>query len=170
MGEKAEETVAKAEKPAAKKAAAAAPAAGGGGQIAQVFDDISKALSEDLVKKTNAVYAFKVTDEGTDWFLDLKNGAGACGQGASPVAVDASFKMSSVNFGKMFAGKLKPTAAFMTGKLKIEGNMGKAMKLEKLMGQMQKRGYHTVASPLRTLCPSTRNFSSAPSEYTEVTQ
>merc|ERR1719341_2949448 len=106
--------------------------AGGGGQIAQVFDDISKALSEDLVKKTNAVYAFKVTDEGTDWFLDLKNGAGACGQGASPVAVDASFKMSSVNFGKMFAGKLKPTAAFMTGKLKIEGNMGKAMKLEKL--------------------------------------
>merc|ERR1712037_132361 len=138
--ERAEETVAKAEKPAAKKAA------GGGGQIAQVFDEISKALSEDLVKKTNAVYAFKVTDEGTDWFLDLKNGAGACGQGASPVAVDASFKMSSVNFGKMFAGKLKPTAAFMTGKLKIEGNMGKAMKLEKLMGQMQKRGYHTVGN------------------------
>jgi len=169
--ERAEETVAKAEKPAAKKAAAAAPAAGGGGPIAQVFDDISKALSEDLVKKTNAVYAFKVTDEGTDWFLDLKNGAGACGQGASPVAVDASFKMSSVNFGKMFAGKLKPTAAFMTGKLKIEGNMGKAMKLEKLMGQMQKRGYHTVARPISSPCPSSaRAFSSAPSEYTEVTE
>merc|ERR1712241_1464106 len=147
--EMAEEIVAKAVKPAIKKAAApaapaAAPASGGGGQIAQVFDDISKVLSEDLVKKTNAVYSFKVTDEGTDWFLDLKNGAGSCGQGASPAAVDASFKMSSANFGKMFAGKLKPTAAFMTGRLKIEGNMGKAMKLEKLMGQMQKRGFHTV--------------------------
>merc|ERR1711874_21257 len=146
--EKAEEIVAKAEKPAAKKAAApaapaAAPASGGGGQIAQVFDDISKVLSEDLVKKTNAVYSFTVTDDGTDWYLDLKNGAGSCGQGESPAAVDASFKMSSANFGKMFAGKLKPTAAFMTGRLKIEGNMGKAMKLEKLMGQMQKRGYHT---------------------------
>merc|ERR1712107_893587 len=154
--EMAEEIVAKAEKPAIKKAAApAAPASGGGGQIAQVFDDISKVLSEELVKKTNAVYSFKVTDEGTDWFLDLKNGAGSCGQGESPAAVDASFKMSSANF-----GKLKPTAAFMTGRLKIEGNMGKAMKLEKLMGQMQKRGYHTVASPLRTLCPSAKNFSS----------
>merc|ERR1712181_86973 len=150
----AEETVAKAEKPAAKKAAplgqapaaaAAAPAAGGG-QKAAVFENISAALSEDLVKKTNAVYSFKVTDENTDSFLDLKNGAGACGQGESPVAVDASFKMSSANFGKMFAGKLKPTAAFMTGRLKIEGNMGKAMKLEKLMGQMQKRGYHTVGN------------------------
>merc|ERR1711936_1368047 len=92
--EMAEEIVAKAEKPAAKKAAAAA--AGGGGQIAQVFDDINKVLSEDLVKKTNAVYSFTVTDHST-------------------------------NFGKMFAGKLKPTAAFMTGRLKIEGNMGKAM-------------------------------------------
>merc|ERR1712241_947544 len=132
--EMAEEIVAKAVKPAIKKAAApaapaAAPASGGGGQIAQVFDDISKVLSEELVKKTNAVYSFKVTDEGTDWYLDLKNGAGSCGQGESPAAVDASFKM--------------PTAAFMTGRLKIEGNMGKAMKLEKLMGQMQKRGYHT---------------------------
>jgi len=173
--EKAEEIVAKAEKPAIKKAAAAAPAAAapaaGGGQIAQVFDDISKVLSEDLVKKTNAVYSFKVTDEGTDWYLDLKNGAGSCGQGESPAAVDASFKMSSANFGKMFAGKLKPTAAFMTGRLKIEGNMGKAMKLEKLMGQMQKRGYHTVARPISAPWPtSARAFSSPPSEYTEVTE
>merc|ERR1719347_2226375 len=54
--EMAEEIVAKAEKPAIKRAAApvapaAAPASGGGGQIAQVFDDISKVLSEELVKK-----------------------------------------------------------------------------------------------------------------------
>ena len=144
----AEEIVKMAEKPAIKKKAAApaAPAAGGGGQIEAVFGEISKALSEELVKKTNAVYTFKVTDEGSEWYLDLKNGSGACGQGASPVPADANFKMSSVNFGKMFAGKLKPTAAFMTGKLKIEGNMGKAMKLEKLMGKMQTRGIHTVGN------------------------
>jgi len=145
----AEEIVKMAEKPAIRKAAAAAaPAApvAGGGQIEAVFGEITKALSEDLVKKTNAVYTFKVTDDGSEWFLDLKNGSGACGQGASPVPADANFKMTSVNFGKMFAGKLKPTAAFMTGKLKIEGNMGKAMKLEKLMGKMQTRGFHTVGN------------------------
>ena len=149
--EMAEEIVARAEKPAAVKTASAAPPAAaapaaGGGQIEAVFAEITSALSEDLVKKTNAVYSFSVTDQGTDWFLDLKNGSGACGQGASPVPVDASFKMSSANFGKMFAGKLKPTAAFMTGRLKIEGNMGKAMKLEKLMGKMQSRGFHTVGN------------------------
>jgi len=151
--EVAEETVAKAEKPAIKKASekplAAAPAtppASGGGEIEQVFKEISGVLSEDIVKKVNAVYSFTVTDQGTEWYLDLKNGAGACGQGASPVPTDASFKMSSANFGKMFAGKLKPTAAFMTGRLKIEGNMGKAMKLEKLMGKLQTRSYHTVGN------------------------
>lgn len=37
----------------------------------------------------------------------------------------------------LLQGKLKPTAAFMGGKLKIDGNLGKAMKLEKLMGQMK---------------------------------
>lgn len=37
------------------------------------------------------------------------------------------------------AGKMKATAAFMTGKLKIRGDMGKAMKLEKLMGALQSK-------------------------------
>jgi len=170
----AEEIVKMAEKPAIRKAAAAAaPAApvAGGGQIEAVFGEITKALSEDLVKKTNAVYTFKVTDDGSEWFLDLKNGSGACGQGASPVPADANFKMTSVNFGKMFAGKLKPTAAFMTGKLKIEGNMGKAMKLEKLMGKMQTRGFHTVGRQ----APSSRGLATSPTlatapAYTEVAQ
>lgn len=34
---------------------------------------------------------------------------------------------------------MKATAAFMTGKLKIRGDMGKAMKLEKLMGALQSK-------------------------------
>ena len=41
-------------------------------------------------------------------------------------------------------GKLKPTTAFMTGKMKLQGDMGKAMKLEKLMGKMQSRSFHTM--------------------------
>ena len=57
--------------------------------------------------------------------------------------------MKDNNFQKMFAGKLKPTTAFMTGKMKLEGDMGKAMKLEKLMGKMQSRGYHTMPNHQR---------------------
>jgi len=139
-----EETVAKAEKPKADKPAPAP--SGASPQIEAVFGSISAALSPELVQKTQAVYSFSVTDQGTQWFLDLKTGGGACGQGQGSAPPDATFKMSAANFDKMFSGKLKPTAAFMTGKLKIEGNMGKAMKLEKLMGKLQSRGYHTLGN------------------------
>ena len=36
----------------------------------------------------------------------------------------------------MFQGNLKPTAAFMSGKMKMKGDISKAMKLESLMGKM----------------------------------
>lgn len=137
----AESIVARAEKPAAQKP----PAAGSSpvDPIEAVFHQIEAMLSDDLVKKTNAVYSFTLSDQKTDWFLDLKNGNGSCGKGKPSADADATFTMNSTNFNKMFAGKLKPTAAFMSGRLKISGNMGKAMKLEKLMGKMQSRGFHT---------------------------
>jgi putative sterol carrier protein len=37
------------------------------------------------------------------------------------------------------AGKVKPAGAFMTGKLKISGNLQKVMKLEKLMGLLKSK-------------------------------
>jgi len=156
----AEAIVSKAEKPAAVKPSVVKPSvvakpapavSSDGGQIASVFAQITEVLNEDLVKKTNSVYTFSVSDEKTEWFLDLKNGAGQCGQGKSPVDADAHFTMTSTNFGKMFSGKLKPTAAFMSGRLKISGNMGKAMKLEKLMAQLQKRSYSTLGKGSSTL-------------------
>merc|ERR1712055_263045 len=140
----AESIVARAEKPAAVKPAAAS--AGSADPIEAVFGKISAELNEDLVKQTRAVFSFTLSDQKTDWFLDLKNGAGSCGKGKPPVDSDATLTMTSTNFNKMFAGKLKPTAAFMSGRLKISGNMGKAMKLEKLMGKMQTRGYSTQAT------------------------
>ncbi|ROT61876.1 hypothetical protein C7M84_020311 [Penaeus vannamei] len=106
----------------------------------KVFAKIEGFLSEELVEKTRAVYAFDVTgDESGKWYLDLKNGSGACGRGDPPVAADATFSMNSSNFFKMFSGSLKPTTAFMTGKMKLSGDMGKAMKLEKLMGKLKSK-------------------------------
>ena len=49
----------------------------------------------------------------------------------------------------LLIGKLKPTTAFMTGKLKMQGDMGKAMKLEKLMGKMQTRSFHSMPNHQR---------------------
>ncbi|XP_063362317.1 hydroxysteroid dehydrogenase-like protein 2 [Cydia amplana] len=110
------------------------------GQIPTLFASIGKSLSPDLVKKTQAVYQFNVKgkEEGV-WHIDLKNGDGACGQGEPKSPPDATLTMDSGNFSDMFAGKLKPATAFMMGKLKIKGDLQKAMKLEKMMKSLQKK-------------------------------
>ena len=126
-----------------KPAAAPKPS---GDPIDAVFAQIGGLLNEDLVKKTNAVFSFSLSDKNTQYFLDMKNSPGSCGQGKPAGDADATLTMTSNNFQKMFSGQLKPTAAFMSGRLKISGNMGKAMKLEKLMGQMKSRSYSTGPS------------------------
>ena len=120
---------------------AAPPAATStGNPVENVFHKISSILSEEIVQKTNAVYAFEVKGANSGkWFLDLKSGKGLAGQGDPPTSADAHLTMDSTDFVKMFQGKLKATSAFMTGKLKIKGDMGKAMKLEKLMGKLQSK-------------------------------
>ncbi len=71
--------------------------------------------------------------------MDLKSENGSAGKGDPPAKADSTFTMDSADFEQMFKGKLKPTAAFMGGKLKIQGDMGKAMKLEKLMKGVQSK-------------------------------
>ncbi|XP_038066963.1 hydroxysteroid dehydrogenase-like protein 2 isoform X1 [Patiria miniata] len=107
-------------------------------QVAKVFESIQGLLGETYVAGTQAVYQFELKgDEAGQWFLDLKNGAGSAGSGAPPEgAADVTMKMDSADFVKMFQGEIKPTAAFMSGKLKMEGDLMKAMKLETLMKKM----------------------------------
>ena len=48
------------------------------------------------------------------------------------VQAACTVKVGLEDFGKMMARKLDPMTAFMTGKIKIDGDMGVAMKLSKL--------------------------------------
>ena len=48
-------------------------------------------------------------------------------------AADCTLRMDFSDFSDMIAGKLDGMTAFMTGKLKIEGDMGVAMKLQSIL-------------------------------------
>lgn len=48
-------------------------------------------------------------------------------------AADCTISASLDTFREMFAGALDPTAAFMTGKLRIDGDMGVAMRLAQVL-------------------------------------
>uniref|UniRef100_A0A8C8BLU4 Hydroxysteroid dehydrogenase-like protein 2 n=1 Tax=Otus sunia TaxID=257818 RepID=A0A8C8BLU4_9STRI len=83
--------------------------------------------------------AVRSGDEGGTWYIDLKTKGGSAGFGKPSVTADVVMSMSSADFVKMFTGKLKPTLAFMSGKLRIKGNMALAIKLEKMLTQLNSK-------------------------------
>ena len=114
-----------------------APASGsievGGFAASAIISAIKKGLEAQsneerakLIKKTNAVFAFDITQgaKSQSWFLDLKNGQGQVGVGSTKA--DVTIKISDADFASLAAGKLNPQQAFMSGKIKIKGNMALA--------------------------------------------
>ncbi|WP_449536658.1 SCP2 sterol-binding domain-containing protein [Ferdinandcohnia sp. Marseille-Q9671] len=79
------------------------------------------------------VYQFTIKDdEEVTYQLQLSEGKAKVVEGFNDSA-NCTLLLSLTNFRQFILGKLNGTAAFMTGKLKIKGDIGKAMKLEGLL-------------------------------------
>jgi putative sterol carrier protein len=75
-------------------------------------------------------YFFDIDGAGK-WRVDVKDGAVTVTENGDE-NVDATIAASEETFGAIAAGEQNATSAYMTGKLKIRGDMGAAMKLQKL--------------------------------------
>lgn len=58
----------------------------------------------------------------------------ADGARAADDEADVTLTASRETFEGLLSGEVNPTAAFMTGKLKVDGSMGTAMKLGSILG------------------------------------
>lgn len=74
-------------------------------------------------------YVFDIEGAGK-WKVDVRDGAVTVAEGGDDA--DVTLSMSEENFEKMVGRDLNPTTAYMSGKLKVKGDMGAAMKLQKL--------------------------------------
>jgi putative sterol carrier protein len=72
---------------------------------------------------------FAVEDEGAIRVEDERVSTGDGADGAADCTISAAMD----TFHEMFQGELDPTAAFMTGKIRIEGDMGAAMRLAQIL-------------------------------------
>jgi putative sterol carrier protein len=91
-------------------------------------------LAPDASKASglNATFQFDITgDDGGQWFAKISDGNVEIGAGTAenPTIVLTS---TAANFLDLINGKINGQMAFLTGKLKIKGDMTLAMKLESL--------------------------------------
>jgi len=87
----------------------------------------------DVIQKINAVYQFNISGPGGgSWSVDCTQPGGRVAPGTASsakctvAAVDQDF-LNIVN------GKLNAQMAFMSGKLRIQGDMGLALKLQQIL-------------------------------------
>ena len=88
----------------------------------------SRADSSKTAGMTNS-YVFDIEGAGT-WKVDVDDGTVTVSEGGGDA--DVTIATSQETFQKIIDGEQNPTSAYMTGKLKVKGDMGAAMKLQKL--------------------------------------
>jgi putative sterol carrier protein len=77
----------------------------------------------------NNSYVFDIDGVG-QWTVRVDDGQVSVAEGAEDA--DTTISATQETFEKIVAGEQNATTAYMTGKLKIKGDMGAAMKLQKL--------------------------------------
>jgi putative sterol carrier protein len=95
----------------------------------EFFDTLPSRADASKTAGMNNSYLFDIEGAGK-WVVTVDDGAVSVAQGEGDA--DVTISTNEENFGKIVAGELNPTTAYMTGKLKIKGDMGAAMKLQKL--------------------------------------
>ena len=95
----------------------------------EFFDGLESRVDSTKTAGMKNSYLFEIEGAGT-WKVDVDDGAVTVAEGGGDA--DATISASEETFQKIIAGEQNPTSAYMTGKLKIKGDMGAAMKLQKL--------------------------------------
>jgi putative sterol carrier protein len=99
---------------------------------AEIFKEMPANLNPDAAKGMNATIQFNLSgDNGGQWYVSIKDGKADIAQGTAASA-NMTLSMTAQDYVDMIMGKLNGQMAFMSGKLKISGDMGLAMKMQSL--------------------------------------
>ncbi len=97
--------------------------------VQEFFSDLPSKVDPAKTAGMNNSYVFDVEGAG-QWTVRVADGAVSVEDGAGDA--DCTISASEETLLKISRGEANPTTAYMTGKLKIAGDMGAALKLQKL--------------------------------------
>lgn len=116
-----------------------------GFKVDRMLKLLEQAMEEDednLIEKVRAIYGFRVTNGPNGqtgyWVINAKEGKGKITFNGTEKP-DIVFTINDEDVTELISGKLPPQKAFFQGKIKIQGNMGLAMKLVDLQRTTQSR-------------------------------
>jgi putative sterol carrier protein len=95
----------------------------------EFFEGLEGRVDQSKTAGMNNSYLFDIEGAGK-WTVRVDDGKVSVSEGGEDA--DAVISASEETFEKIASGEQNPTSAYMTGKLKVKGDMGAAMKLQKL--------------------------------------
>jgi putative sterol carrier protein len=101
-------------------------------EVKQIFDAMPSTLNADAAKGMSSTIQFNLTgDGGGNYYVEIKDGAAKVTEGTAP-SPNMTMTLAASDYVDLINGKLNGQMAFMSGKLKIAGDMGLAMKMQTL--------------------------------------
>jgi putative sterol carrier protein len=98
----------------------------------EMFEMMPGAFDAEKAKGLNATVQFDLTGEGGDkYFVEIAEGKINTGKGTTDDPT-ATIHMEAEDYKNMISGDLNPVTAFMTGKIKVEGDLNTVMKFQTL--------------------------------------
>ena len=97
--------------------------------VKETFDQMASRFKPDRAAGTNATIQYDISGEGGGtWHATIKDGACTVASGPGPNP-NLTLSISAQDWLDMTSGKQSGQMLFMSGKLKLKGDMGLAMKL-----------------------------------------
>lgn len=102
--------------------------------VSEIFREMPNRFNAASVGDMDATVQFSLSGEGGgDWHVTVAGGSMTVVEGAADGAT-ATILMEAADFVAMSTGELNAMAAFMSGKIKVEGDLGTVMKLQPALG------------------------------------
>ncbi|XP_066491517.1 stomatin-like protein 1 [Tiliqua scincoides] len=110
--------------------------------VEELFLAMEIFLSESLVNQVRASYQINIllpSGDQSTYFLDLSTGHGRIGHGLPDHSPDVVLEMAESDLEALILGELHPLSAYVCGRLRVQGDLNVALKLEELFKVMKQR-------------------------------
>ncbi len=101
--------------------------------IQEVFDLLPRYFRPEKARDVRAVVQFHITGpQGGDWVVQVDQGVLTVTRGVHPGPADLTVTVSDAHYWALLRGEMDPVAAYMRGRLRIQGDLKLAYRLQDL--------------------------------------